>query len=241
MGQCGGHVDQVDNRSASPDRSRRGRQNRGNGHAGSPGTWEAPSSPSQVPARSDRPNKLQHDPGPGPGPRGRNTGEAAVSPSERNNRDETGDGESERFVVPSKRGNRPEGPRGGKETPFHGIAGGKHDRHAKVCPMSPQRRRIVRVSNYEMTSRMPSTGTSGSVGALAERSPGRPDRFFPGNVSLNGVWSITDDRLRSIALQAKLCVPEDPANAVSVRAIALPGHLFAASAQRRSCRVFLSG
>ena len=31
----------------------------------------------------------------------------------------TGDGESERLILPSSRGNRPEGPRGGKGTPSH--------------------------------------------------------------------------------------------------------------------------
>ena len=39
----------------------------------------------------------------------------------------TGDGESERRIVPGKRGNRPEGPRGGKEAPGHETAGGKDD------------------------------------------------------------------------------------------------------------------
>ena len=34
---------------------------------------------------------------------------------------------SERLVVPAKRGNRPEGPRGGKRAPGHGIAGGKDE------------------------------------------------------------------------------------------------------------------
>jgi hypothetical protein len=36
----------------------------------------------------------------------------------------TGDGESERLILPAKRGNRPEGPRRGKEAPSHETAGG---------------------------------------------------------------------------------------------------------------------
>jgi hypothetical protein len=36
----------------------------------------------------------------------------------------TGDGESERPILPSKRGNRPEGPRGGKGAPGHETVGG---------------------------------------------------------------------------------------------------------------------
>src|SRR4051812_3875217 len=40
----------------------------------------------------------------------------------------TGDGESERLIVPAKRGNRPEGPRGGKEAPGHETAGGNDAR-----------------------------------------------------------------------------------------------------------------
>ena len=36
----------------------------------------------------------------------------------------TGDGESERLVLPAKRGNRPEGPRRGKGAPGHETAGG---------------------------------------------------------------------------------------------------------------------
>ena len=37
----------------------------------------------------------------------------------------TGDGESERLIVPRTRGNRPEGPRRGKGTPGHETVGGK--------------------------------------------------------------------------------------------------------------------
>jgi hypothetical protein len=36
----------------------------------------------------------------------------------------TGEGESERLVLPGKRGNRPEGPRGGKGAPGHETVGG---------------------------------------------------------------------------------------------------------------------
>ena len=39
----------------------------------------------------------------------------------------TGDGESERPILPTTRGNRPEGPRRGKGTPGHETAGGKDD------------------------------------------------------------------------------------------------------------------
>ena len=40
----------------------------------------------------------------------------------------TGDGESERPIVPSTRGNRPEGPRRGKGMPGHETAGGNDAR-----------------------------------------------------------------------------------------------------------------
>ena len=40
----------------------------------------------------------------------------------------TGDGESERLILPTKRGNRPEGPRRGKGAPGHETAGGKDAR-----------------------------------------------------------------------------------------------------------------
>src|SRR5262249_55521099 len=40
-------------------------------------------------------------------------------PAKATKRGGTGDGESERLIVPSKRGNRPAGPRGGKGAPGH--------------------------------------------------------------------------------------------------------------------------
>ena len=40
----------------------------------------------------------------------------------------TGEGDSERFIVPATRGNRPEGPRRGKEAPGHETVGGNDDR-----------------------------------------------------------------------------------------------------------------
>ena len=40
----------------------------------------------------------------------------------------TGDGESERPILPTTRGNRPEGPRRGKGAPGHETAGGKDAR-----------------------------------------------------------------------------------------------------------------
>ena len=40
----------------------------------------------------------------------------------------TGDGESERPILPATRGNRPEGPRRGKGAPGHETAGGKDAR-----------------------------------------------------------------------------------------------------------------
>ena len=45
----------------------------------------------------------------------------------------TGDGASERRIVPWKRGNRPEGPRGGKEAPGHEAAGGIDARDTEPC------------------------------------------------------------------------------------------------------------
>ena len=45
----------------------------------------------------------------------------------------TGDGDSERRIVPWKRGNRPEGPRGGKEAPGHETAGGTDARDTEPC------------------------------------------------------------------------------------------------------------
>jgi len=85
-------------------RSRRGRRAR-HAREGSPGTWEAQ---------------------PSPPPRG---GTAKRRKTKRGGMD---GGESEHLIVPMKRGNCPEGPRGGKEVPGHGTAGGKDDGYTGI-------------------------------------------------------------------------------------------------------------
>ena len=83
------------------------------------GTWETLPFPSSK-AAGVTADQLQSDPRYRVRDRGGRTTDATmVSPSEGNEVRRDGGRESERLVVPTSRGNYPNGPRGGKGTPFH--------------------------------------------------------------------------------------------------------------------------
>ncbi|MDB5351303.1 MAG: hypothetical protein JWN86_2550 [Planctomycetota bacterium] len=90
---------------------------------GSPGTWEAPSPPRQIPAGGRVTNSRLVAGAPGG-----HGSETRVRPwyrqAKATRRGGMGGRESERFIVPMTRGNRPEGPRRGKGTSCHETAGG---------------------------------------------------------------------------------------------------------------------
>src|SRR5882724_8279792 len=108
-------------------RSRRG-QRAGHVHMGSPGTWEAPSSSRQIPGGRYRVTNSR----PAAGVSGGHGSETRMRPGYRQakatKRGGTGDGDSERLIVPVTRGNRPLGPRRGKGAPGHETVGGKDAR-----------------------------------------------------------------------------------------------------------------
>ena len=101
-----------------------GSENRANDHKGSPGTWETPSSPSNVPAGARLTNSgmiLGRAPGAVGDEYGAHRWYRRAKETEHG---ETGGGESERLILASKRGNGPSGPRGAKGTPRRGPKAG---------------------------------------------------------------------------------------------------------------------
>ncbi|QEH37827.1 hypothetical protein OJF2_64180 [Aquisphaera giovannonii] len=154
-----------------------GSESTGNGHQGSPGTWEAPTSPSNL--RIGRPDDQTPRPPVGrPRPRGANHGRSdGIGLAKATKRAETGGGESERLIVPTRRGNQPEGPRGGKEAPSRDPSEGNMTGTPRPgpCPRNDDGPRRPRTPG--MTSRMREIRTSGSAGAPGEQSPGATRPF----------------------------------------------------------------
>ena len=72
-----------------------------------------------------------------------------VSPSEGNEvpAKRTSGSRIQRLIVPSSRGNHPEGPRGGKEAPFHEPLEGNMPGTPRPDPVSTKRQRIARVAS----------------------------------------------------------------------------------------------
>src|SRR3954469_16371743 len=104
-------------------RSRRG-QRAGHVHEGSPGTWEAPSPPRQLPGGRYRVTNSRPSAGAPGGPGSEIRVQSWYRQAKATKRGGTGDGESERPILPVTRGNRPEGPRRGKGAPGHETVGG---------------------------------------------------------------------------------------------------------------------
>ena len=145
-GQSRGPRQATNSWSTQPAWSRRGRRNMANDHKGFPGTWETLSSPSRI--AGGRPAyQLQVDPQLRVlGWRGRTRDATMVSPSEGNEvrRDgRQGVGASRSTAEP---GEPPEGPWGGKGTPFYEPLEGNMTGTSRPETVSTKQQRIAKLA-----------------------------------------------------------------------------------------------
>ena len=139
------------------------------------GVLQEPGRPLRLLGKSRREHRVTNS-RPAAGAPGGHGSEPRVRPGYRQakatERGGTGDGESERPILPWTRGNRPEGPRRGKGAPGRETAGGTDARDTAPCyhlntttadsVAGPWPRGHGRI--HGLKSRVPELGTPGSVG-----------------------------------------------------------------------------